>query len=150
MSNKSLIAQKEIENKILLIRGKKVILDREIASLYDVPTKALNLAVKRNIERFPDDFMFQITKEEKDSLRFQIETSKGRGGIRYLPYAFTEQGVAMLSGVLNSKKAIEVNIQIMRAFIKMRELMISSSLILTATLMNSKTWWERKKAWPGN
>jgi hypothetical protein len=85
--------------------------------LYGVPTKSLNLAVKRNIKRFPPDFMFQITKDEWHGLRFQFETSKGRGGTRYMPYAFTEQGLAMLSGVLNSDKAIDVNISIMRAFV---------------------------------
>ena len=110
-------------------------LDRDLADLYETETKALNLAVKRNIKRFPSDFMFQLTKEEFDDLRFQIETSengnslrlqnetsKGRGGIRYLPYAFTEQGVAMLSGILNSDKAINMNIAIMRAFVEIRRI----------------------------
>ncbi len=110
-------------------------LDRDLASLYETETKALNLAVKRNIKRFPEDFMFQLTKEEFDALRFQfetlettsplrlqIETSKGRGGTRYLPYAFTEQGVAMLSGILNSDKAINMNIAIMRAFVEVRRI----------------------------
>jgi phage regulator Rha-like protein len=109
--------------------------------LYETETKALNLAVKRNIKRFPKDFMFQLTKEEFESLRFQIETleksdhplrlqietSKGRGGTRYLPYAFTEQGVAMLSGILNSDKAINMNIAIMRAFVKLREILLQRS-----------------------
>jgi hypothetical protein len=104
-------------------------LDADLAALYAVPTKVLNRAVKRNRERFPDDFMFQLTAEEVETLRFQngtsilrsqFGTSKGRGGRRYLPYAFTEQGVAMLSSVLRSKQAIEVNIAIMRAFVRLR------------------------------
>jgi hypothetical protein len=96
-------------------------LDFDLAELYGVPTKSLNLAVKRNIKRFPPDFMFQITKDEWHGLRFQFEISKGRGGTRYMPYAFTEQGLAMLSGVLNSDKAIDVNISIMRAFVLLRQ-----------------------------
>jgi hypothetical protein len=112
-------------------------LDKDLAALYETETKALNLAVKRNIRRFPKDFMFQLTKEEFDSLRFQIETlekndslrlqnetSKGRGGTRYLPYAFTEQGVAMLSGILNSDKAINMNIAIMRVFVEVRKVLL--------------------------
>ena len=95
-------------------------LDFDLASLYEVETKALNLAVKRNAKRFPSDFMFQLTDSEWESLRLQIETSK-RGGRRYLPYAFTEQGLAMLSGILNSDKAISVNIAIMRAFVMVRQ-----------------------------
>ena len=95
--------------------------DFDLAELYEVETKNLNLAVKRNLRRFPLDFMFQLNKSEWEGLRLQIETSKGRGGTRYLPYAFTEQGVAMLSGILNSEKAIEVNISIMRAFVFMRQ-----------------------------
>lgn len=101
-------------------------LDVDWADLYGVPTKSLNLAVKRNVERFPEDFTFQLTKAEADSLTFQIETSKKlRGGRRYLPYAFTEQGVAMLSSVLHSKRAVMVNIGIMRAFVKLREMLAS-------------------------
>jgi phage regulator Rha-like protein len=111
-------------------------LDKDLADLYETETKALNLAVKRNIARFPADFMFQLTKEEFDGLRLQIETleksnplrlqietSKGRGGTRYLPYAFTEQGVAMLCGVLHSDKAISMNIAIMRAFVEIRRIL---------------------------
>ncbi|MBP9854914.1 MAG: ORF6N domain-containing protein [Candidatus Omnitrophica bacterium] len=121
-----LLHQENIENKIYLIRGKKVMIDSELAELYGVPTKGLNLAVKRNLSRFPSDFMFQLNEKESQSLRFQNETSnKGRGGRRYLPYVFTQEGVAMLSSVLNSERAIQVNIQIMRAFVKLRELMIS-------------------------
>ncbi len=97
-------------------------LDSDLADLYQVPTKRLNEAVKRNLSRFPDDFMLQLTPEETDSLRSQIATSsQGRGGRRYLPYAFTEQGVAMLSSVLNSERAVQVNIAIMRAFVRLRE-----------------------------
>jgi hypothetical protein len=122
---KRLIPNERIERAILLIRGQKVMLDRDLAELYDVPTKVLNQAVKRNAERFPGDFMFQLREEEMDVvLRSQFVTSKGgRGGRRYLPYAFTEQGVAMLSSVLNSDRAIEVNIAIMRAFVRLREIM---------------------------
>ena len=115
-----------ITNFIYFIRGQKVMLDRDLARLYGVPTKSLNLTVKRNIERFPIDFMFRLTGEETDSLRFQIETSKGgRGGHRYLPYAFTEQGVAMLSSILRSKQAVEVNILIMRTFVRIREILMN-------------------------
>jgi hypothetical protein len=109
-----------IKSKIHEIRGHKVMLDFDLAELYEVQTKNLNLAVKRNLKRFPPDFMFQLTTNEWSALRLQIETSNGRGGTRYLPYAFTEQGVAMLSGILNSDKAIEINITIMRAFVFLR------------------------------
>lgn len=124
---RALIPMEVIEGKILLIRGQKVMLDRDLAELYGVETFNLNKATKRNIDRFPSDFMFQLTSEEADSLRFQIGMSKttGRGGRRYLPYVFTEQGVAMLSGVLNSKRAVQVNIAIMRAFVKLREMIAS-------------------------
>lgn len=123
-----LIPVERIEKKILLVRGEKVMLDSDLAELYEVETSNLNKAVKRNLERFPEDFMFQLTKDEADSLRFQIGMSKkeGRGGRRYLPYAFTEQGVAMLSSVLNSKRAIQVNIEIMRAFIRLKQLLSSN------------------------
>ncbi|MCK9423376.1 MAG: ORF6N domain-containing protein [Bacteroidales bacterium] len=110
-----------IESKIYEVRGQKIMFDFDLAELYEVQTKNLNLAVKRNISRFPQDFMFQLTKTEWEGLRLQIETSKGRGGTRYLPYAFTEQGLAMLSGILNSDKAINVNIAIMRAFVFIRQ-----------------------------
>ena len=108
-----------IQNKIHTIRGQKVMLDFHLAELYGVETKNLNLTVKRNIKRFPHDFMFQLSAEEWDILRLQIETSK-RGGRRYLPYAFTEQGFAMLSGLLSSEIAVELNISIMRAFVAIR------------------------------
>jgi len=120
-----------IENKIYLIRGMRVMLDSNLARLYGVPTKSLNLAVKRNIERFPIDFMFQLDNDETTLLRSQIETSKkGRGGRRYLPYVFTEQGVAMLSAVLKSKRAVQMSIAIVRAFIKLRELLATHKDVL--------------------
>lgn len=119
-----LIPREAIQSKILFLRGKRVMLDRDLAILYEVETKVLNQAVKRNITRFPDDFMFQLTNEELKGLRSQIVTSK-RGGQRYLPYAFTELGVAMLSSILNSEKAIQVNIRIMRTFNKIREMLIN-------------------------
>ena len=122
---KELIPVEVIERKIYLIRGHKVMLDSDLAKLYKIETFNLNKAVKRNINRFPQDFMFQLTKEEADFLIFQIGMSKteGRGGRRYLPYAFTENGVAMLSSVLNSERAVQVNIAIMRAFVKLREIL---------------------------
>ena len=109
-----------IQETIFDVRGQKIMLDRDLAKLYEVPTKSLNLAVKRNIERFPLDFMFRLTKEEFVGLRFQIETSN-RGGDRYLPYAFTELGIAMLSSVLNNSRAVQMNILIMRAFVFLRQ-----------------------------
>jgi phage regulator Rha-like protein len=112
-----------IERKIYLIRNQKVMIDEDLAQLYDVSVGRLNEQVKRNADRFPEDFMFRLTKVEYEFLRSQIAISKKRGGRRYLPYAFTEQGVAMLSSVLNSQKAIKVNIQIMRAFVKLREIL---------------------------
>ena len=128
MTNTNLIPIEKIEKAIYLIRGEKVMLDRDLALLYQVNTKTLNRAVKRNLKRFPLDFMFQLTTDEADVLRYQIGTSKkGRGGRRYLPYVFTEQGVAMLSSVLNSERAVLVNIEIMRAFVKLRQLLASNS-----------------------
>ena len=118
-----------VERQIYLIRGQKVMLDSDLAELYGVATKVLNQAVKRNLRRFPKDFMFQLAAEEAEYLRSQIVTLKatGRGGHRkYLPYVFTEQGVAMLSSVLNSDRAIEANIVIMRAFVRLREMMLSN------------------------
>ena len=113
--------QLSIQSKIHTIRNVQVMLDYDLAALYEVSTKQLNLAVKRNSERFPDDFMFQLTLEEWNALRFQFETSNTRGGRRYAPYAFTEQGLAMLSGILNSPVAIQVNIAIMRTFVAIRQ-----------------------------
>ena len=121
------IPPERIEGRILLTRGHKVMLDSDLAELYEVETKALTRAARRNAERFPEDFMFQLTAEESRSLRCQIGTSnEGRGGRRYRPYAFTEQGVAMLSSVLRSPRAVQVNIAIMRAFVKLRELLATN------------------------
>jgi hypothetical protein len=118
--------------RILTVRGQNVMLDSDLAELYQVPTKSLNLAVRRNEERFPEDFMFQLKKEEFANLRFQSETSnlrfqtgtsnEGRGGRRYMPYVFTQEGVAMLSSVLHSERAVKVNVAIMRAFVQLRRL----------------------------
>ena len=132
-----------VQNRIYQIRGQRVILDKDIAFLYETETKSLNLSVKRHIDRFPLDFMFQLTKEEVEllrlqknqvndmtpNLRFQIETSSYTdwGGTRYLPHAFTEQGVAMLSGIINSKKAIQMNIAIMSAFVELRRILLIKS-----------------------
>jgi phage regulator Rha-like protein len=139
---KSMQIIQSIQNRIYELRGERVMLDRDLSALYEIETKVLNLAVKRNIKRFPKDFMFQLTKEEFDSLRFQIETldtgnslrsqnatlKTGRGQhSKYLPYAFTEQGVAMLSGILNSDKAINMNIAIMRAFIEIRKILLKQN-----------------------
>jgi len=128
LSNTSLIPIERIEKAIYLIRGEKVMVDRDLALLYGVETKMFNRAVKRNLKRFPPDFMFQLTADETYVLRYQIGTSKkGRGGRRYLPYVFTEQGVAMLSSVLNSERAVLVNIEIMRAFVKLRQMLASNA-----------------------
>ena len=116
-----------IERRIYLIRGHKVMIDVDLAELYGVPTKALNQQVQRNRKRFPEDFMFQLTKEEAENLTSQFATSRSKhGGRRSLPYAFTEPGVAMLSSVLTSERAIEVNITIMRAFIRLRQILESN------------------------
>ncbi|HSW55693.1 MAG TPA: ORF6N domain-containing protein [Ignavibacteriaceae bacterium] len=127
MKNKIVKAEvaliERIEKKIFLIRNQKVMLSTHLAGLYEVEVKVLNQAVRRNIDRFPKDFMFQLSKKEFENLKSQIVTSSWGGIRRSLPYAFTEQGVAMLSSVLNSKKAIKVNIQIMRAFVKLREIL---------------------------
>jgi hypothetical protein len=127
VNKKLLIPVDRIEKAILLIRGQKVMLDADLAVLYGVETRVLVQAVKRNLERFPEDFMFQLNKDDVDFLRSQIVTlKKGRGQhSKYLPYAFTEQGVAMLSSVLRSRRAIHVNIEIMRAFIRLRQMLAS-------------------------
>ena len=126
MGKELVVPIERIERSILLIRGQKVMLDSDLAGLYGVPTKVLIQAVKRNIRRFPSDFMFQLTRQEVAHLRSQIVTSNiGRGGRRYLPYAFMEQGVAMLSSVLNSERAIQANIAIMRTFIRLRQILSS-------------------------
>ncbi len=119
-----------VERRIYIVHGVKVILDSDLAELYQIPTKQLNRAVQRNINRFLKDFMFQLSNEESQSLRYQFGTSKkGRGGHRYLPYAFTELGVAMLSSVLKSDRAVQMNIYIMRAFVKLREIMANDKEI---------------------
>lgn len=121
-----LIPQEVIENKILLVRGKKVMLDRDLAMLYRVTTGRLNEQVKRNIERFPEDFMFQLNAEEFENWKSQFAISNSeKMGLRRKPYVFTEQGVAMLSSVLNSKVSIQVNIQIMRTFTRLKEIIMS-------------------------
>lgn len=132
-----------IQNRIYEVRGERVMLDRDLAGLYETETKRLKEAVNRNIKRFPKDFMFQLTKEEFEDLRFQFETSikadnplrtqiatSNRGGTRYLPYVFTEQGVAMLSGILNSEKAISMNIAIMRAFVEIRKVLLRENNLI--------------------
>lgn len=119
-----IIPNEIVESKIFVFRGKKVMVDRDLATLYGVETRILNQAVRRNIKRFPEDFMFQLTDQELQNLRSQSVTSSlEHGGRRYVPYVFTEQGVAMLSSVLNSDRAIMVNIQIMRTFTRMREML---------------------------
>ncbi len=124
MKDTQIIPVEVIENKIYLIRGQKVMLDRDLAQLYGTETRALKQAVKRNLKRFPPDFMFQLSKEEFTNWRSQIVMSKSdEKGLRHLPFAFTEQGVAMLSSVLNSERAVEVNILIIRAFVKLREIL---------------------------
>jgi len=126
-SAKAVAAISPMESLIHVIRDQKVMLDSTLAGLYGVPTKSLNLAVRRNRSRFPEDFMFQMDKEEAAALRFQTETSNtGRGGRRYLPYAFTEQGVAMLSSVLHSEHAAQMNVAIMRAFVRLRKIIASN------------------------
>jgi hypothetical protein len=137
--SKFLIPDEFIMNKIYMIRDKRVMLDEDLAELYGVTTGNLNKAVKRNYTRFPDDFMFQLTKKEFDDLIFQFGISSW-GGRRKLPYVFTEQGVAMLSGVLHSDRAIKVNIQIMRVFTRMRELLETHKEIL-----NKLDYLERKE-----
>ena len=117
---------KNIQSKIYEIRNQKVMIDFDLAAMYEIETKVLNQAVKRNLDRFPDDFMFQIIEEEFNNLRSQFVTSSW-GGKRYLPYAFTEQGVAMLSSVLKSKKAVQVNISIMRVFVAVKQMILGNT-----------------------
>lgn len=125
-----------IQSKIYEIRGQKVMLDFDLAEMYGTETKRLKESVRRNIKRFPSDFMFELTKEEFATLRSQIATSNKRGGTRYMPYAFTEPGVAMLSSVLNSEVAIEININIMRAFIAVRQMLSSPAVDRVGQLEN--------------
>lgn len=123
----TVIPIESITRRIFFIRGHKVILDSDLAELYEVETFNLNKAVNRNTSRFPEDFMFQLSEQEWDSLRFQTGMSnKGRGGRRYLPYAFTEHGVAMLASILRSERAVQMNIAIVRAFVRIRELLASN------------------------
>ena len=127
MKNQSKIKIAGIESKIYLIRGEKVMLDYDLAELYQVPTKRLKEQVKRNQSRFPSDFMFQLTENEGEFLKSQFATSNtGRGGRRILPVAFTEHGIAMLSSVLNSERAVEVNIAVIRSFIRLRQVLNSN------------------------
>ena len=135
---RSLVPSERIEKAIVFLRGHKVLLDVDLGELYGVETKALNRAVKRNLDRFPADFMFQLTTAEAEDLRCQngtsnltaqIATSKKRGGRRYMPYAFTEQGVAMLSSVLRSKRAVLVNVAIMRAFVRLRKILSTNKAL---------------------
>lgn len=121
---KAIVSVEKIESRILLIRGHRVMLDADLAEVYGTTTKALNQAVKRNSDRFPDDFMFQLTVEEVQNLRSQIVTSKqGRGGPRYRPYAFTEHGAIMLASVLNSSVAVQASVAVVRAFVRLREIL---------------------------
>ncbi|MCQ9205674.1 MAG: ORF6N domain-containing protein [Omnitrophica bacterium] len=136
---KSLTYQEDIEERILLIRGHKVMLDKDLAKLYGVPTKRLNEQLKRNTKRFPADFMFQLSWQEIRSLRSQDATLKRGQHIKYRIHAFTEQGVAMLSSVLNSERAIQVNIAIMRVFVKMRQIISAhKELALKLSLLEQK------------
>ncbi|MDP2851796.1 MAG: ORF6N domain-containing protein [Gallionella sp.] len=136
-SKLAVVPLERIESRIFFVRGQKILLDEDLAALYEVEVKALNRAVKRNIERFPDDFMFQLNADELALLRRQSGTSNlksqngtsSRGGRRYLPYAFTEQGVAMLSSVLRSPRAVMVNIEIMRAFVRLRQMLASNAAL---------------------
>jgi hypothetical protein len=119
-----------IESRILMIRGRKVVLDADLAELYGVPTKRLNEQVKRNAERFPEDFVCRLTEEEAESLRSQFATSnRGRGGRRYRPYAFTEHGAIMAANVLNSPRAIHMSVYVVRAFVRLREILASNGML---------------------
>ena len=126
MDSKHILSEETISNTIYFIRNQKVMLDRDLATLYGIETKRLNEQVKRNLSRFPEDFMFQLTENEFQNLKSQIATSSW-GGTRKLPYAFTEHGVLMLSSVLNSEKAIQTNIQIMRIFTKVRQMLLDTT-----------------------
>lgn len=130
---KPIVTAEDLESKIYLVRGQKVMLDGDLAELYEVEVKQLKRQVRRNIDRFPTDFMFQLSQDDYDSLRRHFGTLKRGEHSKYLPYVFTEQGVAMLSSVLNSKRAVQVNIQIMRTFVRLRE-MISSNKELAKRL----------------
>lgn len=137
-----IISKNLIESKIVVLRGERVILDKDLSELYGVTTKRLNEQVKRNVVRFPNDFMFQLTKEEVWSSRSQIATLKRGANIKYLPHAFTEQGVAMLSSVLSSDRAVKVNISIMRIFVFMRKFAFSSEALEKRLLSLEKKHWQ--------
>ncbi len=144
VEGQQLPVENKVESLIRVIRGQQVMLDRDLAELYGVETKVLNQAVKRNLGRFPDDFRFQLTKEECSRSQF-VTLNEGRGSnIKYFPYAFTEQGVAMLSGVLKSPTAVEVNIRIMRAFVSMRHFMVNN---VAFYLFNEKVPSGRNATW---
>lgn len=136
------VSDKMIRNLIYVVRGQQVMMDSDLAALYQVETKAFNQAVKRNLARFPGAFHFQLTNEEYEGLRSQIVTSNGRGGRRYLPYVFTEQGIAMLSAVLNSDIAIQVSIHIMTAFVEMRRFLANNSVLFEKI---SEVNWRQKE-----
>jgi hypothetical protein len=142
----SLVPVERVERQILIIRDQKVMLDADLAELYRVETKDLNRAVQRNRDRFPADFMFQLTKDEFENLKYQTGTSSSYGGRRYLPYAFTEQGVAMLSSVLRSKRAVQVNVEIMRTFVRLRQLLSSNAALAGKLLELEKQYDSQFKA----
>ncbi len=128
MSEESLIPIERIEQKIYVARGERVMLDSDLATIYGVTTKVFNQAVKRNLKRFPEDFMFQLTAEEDEHLRSQIATSnKTRGGRRYLPYVFTEHGAIMAANILSSERAVEASVQVVRAFVNLRRMLTSNA-----------------------
>ena len=143
VEGQQLSVENKVESLIRVNRGQQVMLDRDLAELYGVETRRLNEQVKRNIERFPEDFMFQLTQNEFDNLKSQFATSSW-GGVRKLPYAFTEQGVAMLSGVLKSPTAVEANIRIVRAFVSMRHFMVNN---VAFYLFNEKVPSGRNATW---
>lgn len=142
---KAIIPHERIESRIYIFRGVKVMVDFDLASLYGVQTKRLNEAVKRNVLRFPEDFAFQLSKEEHANLKSQIATSSSHGGSRRPPMVFTEHGVAMLSSVLKSEQAVTVNIQIIRSFIKLRDLAMSDDVLLRRIEILEKNYDERFK-----
>jgi hypothetical protein len=144
--NRILIPHQTITQAILLLRGQKVIIDEDLSGLYGVETRILVRNVKRNIERFPDDFMFQLNEEEFILLKDRRPPREGRGGRRYAPYAFTEQGVAMASSVLHSPQAIQVNIEIMRAFVRLREMLSTNKDLAKQLVELEKRYDERFRA----
>lgn len=144
--NQNLIPHQTITQSILLLRGQKVIIDEDLAGLYGVETRILVRNVKRNIERFPDDFMFQLNQEEFAILKNRRPPRDGRGGRRYAPYAFTEQGIAMVSSVLHSPQAIQVNIEIMRAFVHLREVLSTNKELAKRLFELERSYDERFRA----